>query len=685
MSAPSPDPDPSSLERLEALRRYQVWSTPPEKAFDRITDLAAHLFDVPIAAINLIGDNCQWSKSAIGLEQRTLDLDVSFCVRAIEADEIMVVEDARQDARFEDNPLVTGEPGFRFYAGAPLITPDGYRIGTLCIADDTPRATDAFDADDQETLRSLADVVVDELEYRATPRHRENILESITDAFFAVDGDWRITYVNSQAESLLQRTRQSLLGKNLWEEFPETTDQALYDQVHTAVREDRSVQFETYYPPREKWLQVNAYPFEDGLSVYLHDITERREMEAMLREREERVERLYDAMSTLTQSESPGELAEGIQSLIAGTLEYPVSAVWYAADDELTPAAIPDGPQSIPDAQASLNRDGSHAPAAAIQKNQTIHLTNGLDDRALFQSDAVQSVACVPIAQHGVLAVAHSDPDGIDPFDLKLLDLLAHNAASILDRIERESELRAARDEAEEMSRLKSAFLANMTHEIRTPLTAIIGFTEVLKRMDLNARADRFIQLIHRGGERLLETLDAVLDLSKLEAGIATLHPEKVAVSSLVTDVVEGLTKRASQANVELSLDLPSNPIRAHLDPSALERVVTNLVANAIKFTGEGPLDGGRVRVELAGQSDTLTLRVADTGVGIDASFIPHLFDAFQQESTGDNRAFEGSGLGLAITYQFVELMDGTIDVESTKGEGTTVTVKLPWKSAPVD
>ncbi len=246
-----------------------------------------------------------------------------------------------------------------------------------------------------------------------------------------------------------------------------------------------------------------------------------------------------------------------------------------------------------------------------------------------------------------------------------------------------QTEAEEARAVAEEASRLKSALLANMSHEVRTPLTSVIGFAEVLGEMDLEPPADRFTRMIYRGGRRLLDTLNSMLDLSQLEAGAVTMRPKTVAIGPLVRDLVADFELRAQEASVELMVDAPAPSVLATVDVGGLERVVNNLLSNAIKFTGEGQAPGGRVAVDLRAAADQLTLVVTDTGVGIEEGFLPDLFEAFKQESTGDGRGFEGSGLGLAITSELVGLMGGAISVESVKGEGTTFTVTLPRHLEP--
>ena len=237
-----------------------------------------------------------------------------------------------------------------------------------------------------------------------------------------------------------------------------------------------------------------------------------------------------------------------------------------------------------------------------------------------------------------------------------------------------EQELIAAKEQAEEMSRLKSALLANMSHEIRTPLTSIIGFSEVLLNEALDTPADRFVELVHKAGERLMRTLNSVLNLSQLEAGTAEITPEAFDLRHQLEGLRAMFLEHAREHDVQLTFECPPDPIPVVLDESAVQRVVSNLLSNAIKFTDAG----GSVTLECVYADTHVILKVHDTGVGIGDAFIDQLFAPFQQESTGHQRKYEGSGLGLAITRELVDLMHGTIAVDSEKGVGTCFTVRLP-------
>jgi len=162
--------------RLDALNSYAVLDTPPEPAFDRVTRSAASLFDVPIAVVSLVDRDRQWFKSCVGLDASETPRGTAFCAHAIMRDSVMVVPDASADPRFAENPLVIGPPGIRFYAGAPLVTAEGFRLGTLCIIDTKPRTM--LSAEQQASLRDLAAIVVDTLEHR---RVRETAKAGQTD------------------------------------------------------------------------------------------------------------------------------------------------------------------------------------------------------------------------------------------------------------------------------------------------------------------------------------------------------------------------------------------------------------------------------------------------------------------------------------------------------------------------
>ncbi|MFB6278080.1 MAG: PAS domain S-box protein, partial [Salinibacter sp.] len=251
--------------------------------------------------------------------------------------------------------------------------------------------------------------------------------------------------------------------------------------------------------------------------------------------------------------------------------------------------------------------------------------------------------------------------------------LLIPEARDITERKEYEEELKAAKEKAEESSRLKSALLANMSHEIRTPLTPINGFAESLAEQ-LSGPEAKLAQRIRKSGQRLQETIDSVLELSQLEAGTRKLSREVVDLRRAAEEALDVLGAQAQEEGVSLETDLPPTAIEAQGNEQALRRITENLVENAIKFT---PGDG-QVSVRVDRTDEEALLEVADTGIGIDEEAVPDVFEAFRQESEGFDREFEGTGLGLSIVQRLTDALDGDIEVETEKGEGTCFRIRLP-------
>jgi GAF domain-containing protein len=165
----------NEIKRLKVLWQYDVLDTVPEEIFDDLTDLAAHICEAPVALISLVDENRQWFKSRVGISLQETSRDISFCAHALLNDNLLVVPDATKDSRFRDNPMVTGRQRIRFYAGAPLVTPDGHVLGTLCVLDKQPRK---LRAEQLKALEVLARHVVSQLELR---RHARELADARQD------------------------------------------------------------------------------------------------------------------------------------------------------------------------------------------------------------------------------------------------------------------------------------------------------------------------------------------------------------------------------------------------------------------------------------------------------------------------------------------------------------------------
>jgi signal transduction histidine kinase/ActR/RegA family two-component response regulator len=274
----------------------------------------------------------------------------------------------------------------------------------------------------------------------------------------------------------------------------------------------------------------------------------------------------------------------------------------------------------------------------------------------------------------------------VKPFDERETTLLtafaAHAAVAIRNaHLVRALEVRSA--ELEVASRHKSEFLASMSHELRTPLNAVIGFSEVLlERMfgDLNEKQDEYLRDILASGRHLLELLNDVLDLSKVEAGAMELALAPVDVGTVVEHCVGLMRERATSKNLMLTAQVAAGIGPVNADELRLKQILLNLLSNAVKFTPAG----GTVQVWARQDGADVLVQVVDSGVGIPGADQDRIFDSFQQAGRSATRV-EGTGLGLTLCKRIVELHGGQIDVESIEGAGSTFSVRLPLVDGPAE
>ncbi|MCH9052806.1 MAG: hypothetical protein IIA72_17335 [Proteobacteria bacterium] len=239
--------------------------------------------------------------------------------------------------------------------------------------------------------------------------------------------------------------------------------------------------------------------------------------------------------------------------------------------------------------------------------------------------------------------------------------------------------LAQARERAEVANQAKSAFLAIMSHELRTPLNAIIGFSEIIKNESFgpggSTKYRDYAGDIHRAGQHLLDLVNDILDLSRIESGADELHQENVDIPETVRSIMRLVKVQAQTANVELESDVPDDVPALRADQRKVKQILVNLLSNAIKFTP----GGGKVTLRIRYRSQSgYVFQVIDSGIGIAFEDIPKALAPFQQVDSGLNRKHEGTGLGLPLTNALVELHGGSLDLQSEVGVGTTVTVRFP-------
>lgn len=241
---------------------------------------------------------------------------------------------------------------------------------------------------------------------------------------------------------------------------------------------------------------------------------------------------------------------------------------------------------------------------------------------------------------------------------------------------ERTEELSLAMHKAQVADMLNSAFLATMSHELRTPLNSVIGFTGILLRQmpgPLNDEQNKMLSIVQNSARHLLSLINDVLDISKIEAGELELHMKEIELIPIIEDVFALINPQAEEKGLELNLRVSDHPRFIIVDERRFEQVLINLMGNAVKFTFQG-----KITLSYYAENNFLILRIEDTGIGIPNEMLSKLFQPFMQVDMGIDRKFEGTGLGLFISRKIIEMMGGSIEVQSEPDKGSCFTIKLP-------
>jgi len=242
-------------------------------------------------------------------------------------------------------------------------------------------------------------------------------------------------------------------------------------------------------------------------------------------------------------------------------------------------------------------------------------------------------------------------------------------------------ELILAKEKAEEMNKLKSYFFANMSHELRTPFVGILGFAEILKENLKSTPDEEFADQILKSSKRLTDTLNKILNLTRIEFDKVVVKPQETDITKLLKDLEVFYSSSAKLKDTEIITSLPEDELRTITDPKLLEDILNNLISNAVKFTEDGTITLSAEQI-IADKKPFIEIVVADTGIGIPEEKQQLVWQEFRQASEGLNRSFEGTGLGLSITKKYIALLGGEISLSSKENEGTTFTIKLPLQKA---
>ena len=519
-------------------------------------------------------------------------------------------------------------------------------------------------------FQEISSLVYAEQASRDLTDRLQTTLESITEGFFTLDSEWRFDYVNQRAQQLLGRSRESLAGRYIWSEFPSSWGSVAHREYERAMNEQVSVSFEDHFEPLGLWFDTNAYPSRQGLAVYFRDITERRRDSERMKLLETCVETLNDMVVITEARNSDGR---GPTTLFVN--EAFVRLTGYTREEVLgkSPRML-QGPLTDP---GEVERIRKAIAQCEPVDAELVNYTKGGEPYWI-------EIAIAPVAAKGA-EITHFVAVERDISERKRSEeALRSLNAELEGRVaSRTMELKTARDIAQQANLAKSHFLATMSHEIRTPMNGVIGMIDVLHQTRLEVDQVEMIDLIRDSALQLLGIIEDILDFSKIEAGKLVLEEQPFYLAEVVEKVCSMVDHIAAKSEVGLTVFVdPAIPELVSGDAMRIRQILVNLAGNAIKFSGgrvpRGDVSVRAVVVEGSANRVVVDLIVADNGIGMDAEVQDRLFKPFSQADASTTRRFGGTGLGLAICNTLVQLMKGSISVNSVEGIGSTFTVRLP-------
>ncbi|NDJ18007.1 ATP-binding protein [Myxacorys almedinensis] len=482
----------------------------------------------------------------------------------------------------------------------------------------------------------------------------QGVLSSLRDGFLILDHNWHYIYINDRQLEMLELRRDQVVGKNVWDLFPDLVGSEFYDRLHYVMHEHMPVQFEYYYTACHRWFENRVYPTPDGISILCAEITERKQAEAALRESQARLQFLLNSSQ--------------IGSWDLDLTSKPMTAHRSLKHDQIFgyESLLPEWNDEI--FLAHVHPDDREFVEQSFQQMLSTHADWNFECRIIRPDHQI----CWIWARGSV----YYDADGVP---IRLLGMVVDITNRKQAEQEREDLLQreqAARAAAERANRIKDEFLAVVSHELRTPMNPILGWARLLHQGRLSAeKTETAIATIERNAKLQVQLIDDLLDVSRILRGKMSLAIAPVNLAAVISGAIETVRLAAEAKSLSIHITGAKPGVTVNGDPGRLQQVVWNLLSNAVKFTPEG----GQITIDLSPVGTQAQIQVSDTGKGISAEFLPYVFEHFRQEDAAITRKFGGLGLGLSIVRQITELHGGTVSVDSPgEGKGTIFTVKIP-------
>jgi PAS domain S-box-containing protein len=528
----------------------------------------------------------------------------------------------------------------------------------------------------------IVDDITDKKIFEEKLKTSNKIFNHVLDMICIAGYDGFFKELNPSWERVLGWSREELLSKP-YSEFVHPLDRDSTANVSNTIIDGREVyRFENRYICKDgsvKWLSWNSYPYKEENIMFgvARDITKEK--------REEQVQQvLYEVSRASANASSLEETLKIVREELCKVMDANnfFLATYNAKDGKLKKVLFFDEKDKFEEWDANKTLSGWVIEAERSLLINRDELTQFAQQNGITLTGTLcESWLGVPIIVDkktiGVMVVqSYTDKNAYDAISVRLMEMIAHEIAIVIHRIDMIENLIHAKEKAEESDRLKTAFLANMSHEIRTPMNGIMGFLQLLNDVDLTSD-DRqyYFEIINKSGERLLSTINDIIEISKIESGQLNVVFNNVNIREILNFHYKFFLKQTEEKGISLHLKNDEEIANVIVsDQHILDGVLTNLIKNAIKFTDSGEIEFGAFLKE-----EAIVFYVKDTGTGISKNRQEAIFERFVQADLDYKRPHEGSGLGLSIVKAYSHLIKGEVWVESEEGRGSTFYFALPY------